>query len=239
MKHNKFKQTEIGLIPEDWEVDYLINLLYIKGRIGWKGLQKSEYLTDGNGILIINGTQIQGNKMDWSKCERVPDWRYDESPEIQLKQNDIVMTKDGTIGKVALIDNLPEKSSVASGIFVVRSISKKIEQKFLFQYFKSPIFKWLIETRKEGSVIPHLYQRDFQDFPIAIPPIPEQFAIAKILSDLDSKIELLQKQNETLEKIGQAIFKHWFVDFEFPNEKGKHYKSSGGEMIESEMGEIP
>jgi type I restriction enzyme S subunit len=71
--------------------------------------------------------------------------------------------------------------------------------------------------------------------------LEEQTAIAKILSDLDSKIELLQKQNKTLEAIAQAIFKHLFVDFEFPNEEGKPYKSSGGEMIlNEELGkEIP
>jgi type I restriction enzyme, S subunit len=238
-QQTKFKETEIGMIPEDWEFDYLINHLYIKGRIGWKGLQKSEYLKDGEGILIINGTQIQENKMDWSKCERVPEWRYDESPEIQLKVNDIVMTKDGTIGKVAFVDLLPEKSSVASGIFVIRSNSGKIDQKFLFYYFKSPLFKWMIETRKEGSVIPHLYQRDFENFPIVFPKIEEQAAIAKILSSLDAKIELNQKINKTLESIGQTLFKHWFIDFEFPNEEGRPYKSSGGEMVDTELGKIP
>ena len=117
----KFKETEIGMIPEDWKFDVLSRHLYIKGRIGWKGLQKSEYLKDKSGIAIVNGTQTQDNKLDWTDCGRVPEWRYDESPEIQLKERDIVMTKDGTIGKVVFIDKLPEKSSVASGIFVIRS----------------------------------------------------------------------------------------------------------------------
>ncbi len=63
-----------------------------------------------------------------------------------------------------------------------------------------------------------------------IPSLPEQRAIAKILSDLDAKIELNQEMNKTLEEIGKALFKHWFIDFEFPNEKGKPYKSSGGAM---------
>ncbi|MFH0874775.1 MAG: restriction endonuclease subunit S [archaeon] len=235
----KLKQTEIGEIPEDWNYDILSKHLYIKGRIGWKGLQKSEYLTDGSGIVIINGTQIQDNRLDWSDCGRVPEWRYDESPEIQLKENDIVMTKDGTIGKVAFIEKLPEKSSVASGIFVIRAKSGEIDQKFLFYFFKLPLFKWLIETRKEGSVIPHLYQRDFEELPFAYPNIQEQESIAKILSAIDSKIELNQQMNKTLEAIGQAIFKHWFIDFEFPNVEGKPYKSSGGETIDSELGEIP
>ena len=72
-----------------------------------------------------------------------------------------------------------------------------------------------------------------------LPPLFEQKAIAKILSDLDSKIELLQKQNEILEKAGKAIFKQWFVDFEFPDEKGKPYKSSGGKMVDSDLGKVP
>jgi type I restriction enzyme, S subunit len=239
MQEIKFKETEIGMIPEDWKFDVLGKHLYIKGRIGWKGLQKSEYLKDGTGVLIINGTQIQDSKMDWNDCGRVPARRYEESPEIQLKKNDIVMTKDGTLGKVAFIKELPEKSSVASGIFVIRDESGEIDPTFLFYYFKSPIFKWLIETRKEGSVIPHLYQRDFQDLLIAYPSVKEQKAIAKILFDLDSKIEVLQQQNKVLEKIGKIIFKQWFVNFEFPNEEGNPYKSSGGEMIESEFGKIP
>ena len=94
-------------------------------------------------------------------------------------------------------------------------------------------------SKAAGSVILGLSKPDIIDMLISSPPLPEQKAIAKILSDLDSKIELLQKQNQTLEEIGQALFKHWFVDFEFPNEKGKPYKSSGGEMVDSKLGEIP
>jgi type I restriction enzyme S subunit len=74
---------------------------------------------------------------------------------------------------------------------------------------------------------------------IPLPPLNKQKAIAKILFDLDSKIELNQKMNKTLEAIAQAIFKHWFINFEFPNEEGKPYKSSGGETVDSELGEIP
>lgn len=77
------------------------------------------------------------------------------------------------------------------------------------------------------------------DLFIPLPPLEEQKAIAKILSSLDDKIELNRKMNETLESIAQAIFKRWFIDFEFPDENGNPYKSSGGEMVDSELGEIP
>jgi type I restriction enzyme S subunit len=72
-----------------------------------------------------------------------------------------------------------------------------------------------------------------------LPSLTEQRAIAAVLSSLDDKIELLREQNKTLEAIAQAIFKHWFIDFEFPDKNGNPYKSSGGKMIESELGDIP
>ncbi len=74
---------------------------------------------------------------------------------------------------------------------------------------------------------------------ILLPSLEEQKAIADILSSLDDKIELNNQMNKTLEEMAQALFKRWFVDFEFPNEEGKPYKSSGGEMVESELGMIP
>ena len=206
----KFKQTEIGLIPKYWEIDKLEELIFIKGRIGWKGLKKSEF--GKNGIIIINGPDIKNNKVNWDNCLRVPKWRYDESEEISVKVNDILMTKDGTIGKTAIIKHLPEPATLASGIFLIRSISKQLHQEYLYQYFNSRFFKELIKSRIEGSVIPHLYQKDIVKLHIPLPTLEEQRCIAKILSNLDSKIELNHKMNSTLERIAQAIFKHWFID---------------------------
>ena len=229
----KWKETEIGTIPIDWEMCRLGDELIIKGRIGWKGLQKSEFSKDGE-CLIINGPDIREGKVNWGSCSRIPRWRYDESPEIMLKQGDILMTKDGTIGKMAFIEDLSEPATVASGIFVIRNNSKVLDQRYLYFIFTSPYFKNLIISRTEGSVIPHLYQRDITELKIPLPPLAIQKGIAKILSDLDSKIELNNQMNATLEAMAQAIFKHWFVDFEFPDENGKPYKSSGGKMVSNE-----
>ena len=89
------------------------------------------------------------------------------------------------------------------------------------------------------AAVPGLNREDVYSLKKAIPLLYEQKAIAKILSDLDEKIEVNRKINEILEELGQTLFKRWFVDFEFPDEKGKPYRSSGGEMTESELGEIP
>jgi type I restriction enzyme S subunit len=131
-----------------------------------------------------------------------------------VREGDILITKDGTIGKTAFIKLLPEPATLASGIFLIRISSEKLDKDFLYQYFNSKYFKSVVESRIEGSVIPHLYQRDIEELFVPLPPLPEQRAIAHILSTLDDKIELNQKMNKTLEAIGQAIFKAWFVDFE-------------------------
>ncbi len=91
-----------------------------------------------------------------------------------------------------------------------------------------------------GSAVPTLNRNHIHTFLVRVPRhIHEQIAISKILSNLDSKIELNQQMNRKLEAIGQALFKHWFVDFEFPDEQGRPYRSSGGKIVESELGEIP
>lgn len=90
-----------------------------------------------------------------------------------------------------------------------------------------------------GSAQPKLNKANLNSIRMVLPPFEEQKAIAHILSTLDEKIEVNNQINKTLENMAQAIFKHWFVDFEFPNEEGEPYKSSGGEMVESELGMIP
>lgn len=90
-----------------------------------------------------------------------------------------------------------------------------------------------------GSSHPLLTQGRLNDLKFKLPDLPTQTAIAEILSSLDDKIELNNKINQELENLAQTLFKHWFIDFEFPNESGDPYKSSGGEMVDSELGEIP
>lgn len=233
-----FKNTDIGLIPSEWDFDTIGDSLYIKGRIGWKGLKKSEYI-DKSDYRIINGSNVVNNNIDWSGCGYISEERYEESPEIMLKPNDIVMTKDGTIGKLAIIRSLEQKTTVASGLFVIRVEDNSIDVDYLYYYFSSFYFKELVKSRIEGSVIPHLYQKDLVALKLPLPDLSEQKAISKILRTLDDKIEVNNQINKTLENMAQAIFKQWFVDFEFPNEDGEPYKSSGGEMVESELGLIP
>lgn len=114
-----------------------------------------------------------------------------------------------------------------------------MDNNFYFQFSRSKLYWNQANNLVGGGAQPQFNANVLTKLIVPCLEISEQQAIAKILSDLDSKIELNQQVNKTLEAIGQAIFKRWFIDFEFPNEKGKPYKSSGGEMVDSELGEIP
>lgn len=206
--------------------------LYLKGRIGWQGLSKDEYLEISE-YKIINATSLMDGYVDWSNCGYITKERYEEAKEIQLQENDILISKDGTLGKIGYVKNITTSCSVASGIFVLRNVKPSlINFDYLYHVLKSPIFKDFIKRNKAlGSTIPHLYQRDLENFEIGIPDLAKQTKIAKVLNLLDSKIENNNKIHVELESMAKTLYDYWFLQFEFPNEEGKPYKSSGGKMV--------
>lgn len=107
--------------------------------------------------------------------------------------------------------------------------------KFLFYKLKTLNFSNL----NEGSAIPSLTTKTLNQIIVNIPDLETQEKIASILSALDDKIEINNEMNKTLEEMAQTLFKRWFIDFDFPNENGEPYRSSGGKMVDSELGEIP
>lgn len=115
----------------------------------------------------------------------------------------------------------------------------KICPEYAGYYFRSPNFRAEVTSMSTMTTRASLNNDIMSRLKIVVPSLEEQKSIAKILLTLDEKIEINNQINKKLEEMAQAIFKQWFVDFEFPNEDGKPYKSSGGEMVESEMGIIP
>ena len=197
----------------EWRKVKLGNYLYIKGRIGWKGLKKSEYLSKSD-YRIINAEAIFDGKINWSKTGYITKERYEESPEIMLQNDDILISKDGTIGKIGYIKNLEQKTTVASGIFVIRNNNFEIlDTKFIYHFLSSKYFKNFIQTRIEGSVIPHLYQKDFIELEMPFPSLNIQKKISKFLSDIDERIELNNKINDNLIFILLVIILYFLHQF--------------------------
>lgn len=196
-KSSNYKQTEIGLIPEDWEMKNINKECTIKARIGWQGLKSTEYLDSGDYILIT-GTDFDSGFINWKSCSYVSKWRFDQDKNIQIKRGDVLITKDGTIGKVAFLNEIPMQGTLNSGVFVIRPKNHdKIDSVFLSLIFKSFWFDSFLEQITSGSTIVHLYQKDFVKFNFPLPSKEEQTAIANVLSSMDKEIETL---NTKLEK---------------------------------------
>ena len=179
--------------------------LYIKGRIGWKGLKKDEYLEHSN-YRIINGESLTKAGVDWSKAGYISQTRYDESPEIMLQNGDILLSKDGTIGKIGYIDSLSIPTTVASGIFVIRNLQPNIiSTTFIYYLLKSRLFTAFIVARTEGSVIPHLYQKDFMQFEFPLPNKDEMAAFEELTAPMFSLIISNLNENNRLTRIRDTL----------------------------------
>lgn len=145
-------------------------------------------------------------------------------------------------GKTAFVDIL-EEDEVGFGsteYIVLRKKEGYTDENYIFYLAISDLFRQIAIKSMTGTSGRQRVQTEvLKNSEIVIPEVNIQKKIASILSLLDEKIELNRKINQNLEEIAQTLFKRWFIDFEFPNEEGKPYKSSGGKMIESELGEIP
>jgi type I restriction enzyme S subunit len=228
----KFKDTEIGLIPVDWDVKKICQVAEVIGG-GTPSTKVSDYW-DGQ-IAWITPKDLSNFKFRLIKHgeRNITKEGLKNSSAKLLPKGTVLLTTRAPVGYLAIADN---EITTNQGF---RSLipNDKTTTEFVYYLLKKNVE--LLKSNATGTTFGELSGSTLKSLKLSFPPLSEQHAIAKILSDLDTKIELLQKQNETLEAIAQAIFKHWFVDFEFPNEEGKPYKSSGGEMVDSELGEIP
>jgi type I restriction enzyme S subunit len=219
----------------DWKEYKLSDIAEVTTGFPFKGNKYSN-----NGIRVVRGENVTIGDLRWDtiKC-----WNedFDQLDKYTLRNGDIVIGMDGSrVGKNRAqirVTDLP--LLLAQRVACVRA-KKGYSQDLIAYLIKSYSFEKYVEMVHTGTSIPHISQKQIEEFKIVIPrSLPTQIAIAEILSSLDDKIELNNKINQELENLAQTLFKQWFIDFEFPNENGEPYKSSGGEMVESELGEIP
>lgn len=144
----------------------------------------------------------------------------------------VLIGRKGSISKVKYVEH---PFWTVDTLFYTEVNEKIVIPKYL--YYRMSIID--LSNYNEGTTIPSLRTDTLNRIEFKIPSIEEQKIIVSMLDSLDKKIELNNEMNKTLEEMAQALFKRWFVDFEFPNEDGELYKFSGGEMVESEVGMIP
>jgi type I restriction enzyme S subunit len=189
----------------EWEVKKLGEVATLKARIGWQGLTTSEYRKSGD-YYLITGTEFKNGFIDWDNCFFVEEERYKQDKNIQIKEHDVLITKDGTIGKVALIKYLSKPATLNSGVFVIRPIINSFNPEFFYYILLSEVFLKFLSQLSAGSTINHLYQKNFVSFQFLIPKtIDEQKQIATILTDMDAEIESLEQKRDKYTMLKQGM----------------------------------
>lgn len=224
----------IGSIPNNWEMKKIKYIATLKGRIGWQGLTTEEYTTEG--AYLITGTDFKDGGINWDTCVHVPINRWEEAKDIQIENGDLLITKDGTIGKVAIVSGLEGPCSLNSGVMRISTI-EGYDKRFLFWVLQSEVFwSWFANKNAGNSTIIHLYQGDFEEFNYAVPPLNEQKEIAAFLDKecetIDAVIRKLYEQIRILDLYKKSLITE-IVSQGLNNDTDKKY--SGFEWI----GEIP
>ena len=171
------------LCPDGVEYKRFDEVCTLNARIGWQRLTKAEYMSKGDYLLITGTDFTETHEIDYSTCVYVTEERYKQDPKIQLKNGDILITKDGTLGKVAQVKGLEMPATLNGGVFVVRCKDGSLENRFILHYLLSNHFQSVVEQQKTGSTISHLTQTLFSRLMIPLPPLEVQREIVRILDN--------------------------------------------------------
>lgn len=196
---------------EDWEQRKLLSITTMHARIGWQNLRTTEFLDDGK-YLLITGTDFVDGKIDFTRCYYVKQERYNQDRNIQIKNGCILITKDGTLGKVAYVNGLNKPATLNAGIFNVEIRDEnKVDRLYLYQYIKAPFLLEYVNQMATGGTIKHLNQNILVDFMVSMPQSMEQKKIGELFQILDHLITLHQSKLEKLQKIKKSMLESMFA----------------------------
>ena len=186
---------------------------YWNGDIGWLSVadfgNKNKYVETTEKTITQKGLENSSTKL--------------------LATNDIILSARGTVGAMAML-----KCPLAfnQSCFGLRTNTDLLDQDYLFYYLKN--YMKMLKVKKQGSVFDTINLSTFDLIDLDLPTVENQEKVANLLSDIDNKIELNNDTIFELESLVKTIYDYWFLQFEFPNEDGKPYKSSGGKMVWNE-----
>lgn len=194
-----------------WEQRKLSELATMNARIGWQNLRTSEFLDSGD-YMLITGTDFSDGMVNYSTVHYVKKERYDQDKKIQVQNGSILITKDGTLGKVAYVQDLSMPATLNAGVFNVRVIDDSlVDAMYLFHFLSAPFLMNYVTRTATGGTIKHLNQNILVNFPVLLPKIEEQKLISKFLDNLSTTITLQQRKIEKLQKLKQAYLNDMFV----------------------------
>ncbi|GAA0380437.1 hypothetical protein GCM10009541_23730 [Micromonospora gifhornensis] len=188
-------------LPDSWSSTRIDRVATVHARIGWKALTAAEYLDDG--YAFLSTPNIKTTEIDFEKVNFISEFRYRESPELQLTEGDVLLTKDGfTLGTVNVVRHLPRPATVNGSIAVLRPFD--IHPIYLRYVIASNAIQAQIQAVKDGMDVLHLFQRDIKKLSIPLPPPEEQRRIADFLDAETARIDkLVRTQGQVLASLAE------------------------------------
>ena len=192
----------IGQVPSGTPICRLKFLSYMKGRIGWQGLKSEDFTKEGP--YCVTGTDFVNGKINWDTCYHVSEERYEMDSNIHLKIGDLLVTKDGTIGKLAKVTELPDKACLNSHLLIIRPIDGRFTNEYLYYVMCSPIFTGYYRYASTGSIMESLSQKNTGEFAFPLYDIETQHTIVRYLDSKCAAIdEAIERHRRIIEKLAE------------------------------------
>jgi type I restriction enzyme S subunit len=209
-KQRLFPIVRFAGFTDAWEQRKLSKICSMHARIGWQNLRTSEFLTSGD-CYLITGTDFEDGRINFKSCHYVAMERYRQDPNIQISNGSILITKDGTLGKVAFVDGMDKPGTLNAGVFNVRIFDKDVSNAYLFQYLKAPFLMRYVSQKATGGTIKHLNQNILVDFLVATPKKGEQEKIGAFYNQVDNLLVLHQRKLDQLKEMKKALLQKMFI----------------------------
>lgn len=197
----------IGGVPEHWKIIRMKYICEFNGRIGFRGYSQADLVSEGEGAITLSPTNMNDMYVDYNKCSYLSWKKYYESPEIMVKQGDVLLVKTASVGKCSYVKTIPMECTVNPQILVLKK--HRQNPMFLTYLFQISLGQTYIELYKAGSTIPTLSEDKIGNFRFAFPSDNEQNEIVSYLdkrcSSIDASISKAQREIELLQEYKQSL----------------------------------
>ncbi len=197
-------------LPEGWKWAKFNEVAVMKGRIGWRGLNTSDYTSKGPILLSVNNI-TQDFKLDISRATYITQKSYDESPEIMINDGDLLLSKSGTIGRTCIVHKVEHPMTVNAAINVIKVNNKLLNNKYLMYFYASSLGQKIFSKLAVGMAQKNMFQRDLNVMPILLPPLQVQKQIVAKLDAQMAQIEIMKKEAEKEKEASDEIFQSFLT----------------------------
>ena len=199
----------------------LVDCFSLRARIGWQGLRSDEFKTEG--AYLVTGWDFLNGRINWDDCYHVSIDRFERDKGIQLRENDLLVTKDGTVGKTAFVVDCPKQATLNSHIFLIRSKDGSVEPAYLYYVLNSYIFADFMKNILTGTTIKGLTQGNFYKFTFDAPDVPTQRKIVKVLEATDAVIGQTRDAIKKYKAVKKGLLQDLFHEGESVSVSDKRY----------------